>query len=225
MAIVGLVPAAGYARRLAGSIDGSKEVQLVRGRPVLGYVVDRMRAGGAMSIRIATRPDKVDVIELGAALGAEIVIGRPASVSASLILASRGLADHDIGLFGFPDTVWTPVDGFVPLVRLVEAGEPLVLGLFESPYPERSDVAILDDDGRLLRVEIKPSRPSGSLVWAAGAVRIGTLRTILRDVEPGDAFNTLAQRAPIPAVQLGRVIDIGTPPSLLEASDDPVFGP
>mgnify|MGYP000147278143 CR=1 FL=1 len=225
MAIVGLVPAAGYATRLAGSIDGSKEVQIVRGRPVMRYVVDRMRAGGATSIRIVTRRDKRDVIDLAVEIGADVTLGRPTTVSASLILASRGLADRDIGLFGFPDTVWTPADGFVPLVRLVDEGEPLALGLFDSPYPERSDVAILDDEGRLLRVEIKPSRPSGSLVWAAGAVRIGTLRTILRDVEPGDAFNAMAQRVPIAAVRLGRVIDIGTPPSLLEASDDPVFAP
>lgn len=224
MAIVGLVPAAGYATRLAGAIDGSKEVQLVRGRPIMQYVVDRMRTGGATTIRIVTRPDKGDVIDVAVGLGAEVVLGRPASVSASLLLASQGLGDDDIGLFGFPDTVWTPADGFVELVRLVDAGAPLALGLFESPHPERSDVAIVDTDGRLLRVEIKPAHPSNSLVWAAGAARIGTLREILRDVEPGPAFNTLAQREPIAAARVGRVIDIGTPVSLLGATGDPVFG-
>lgn len=224
MAIVGLVPAAGYATRLAGSIVGSKEVQLVRGRPVMQYLVDRMWVGGASSIRVATRPDKADVIELAAALGADIVTGRPATVSASLLLAARGLSDDDVGLFGFPDTIWTPADGYVPLVRLVvEVAAPLALGLFESPHPERSDVAILDDDGRLLAVEIKPARPSSSLVWAAGAVRIATLRAILRGVEPGVAFDAMARVAPIAAARLGRVLDVGTPSALLGAMDDPVF--
>ena len=46
MAIVGLIPAAGYATRLAGSVTGSKEVQVVRGRPVMAYLVDRLRLGG-----------------------------------------------------------------------------------------------------------------------------------------------------------------------------------
>ena len=175
MAIVGLVPAAGYATRLAGTIEGSKEVQLVRGRPVMRYLIDRMMAGGASTIRIATRPDKRDVIELAAAIGADVVTGHPASVSASLLLAATGLADDDVGLFGFPDTIWTPTDGYVPLVRLVGDGAPLSLAIFESPYPERSDVAILDADGRLRRVDVKPASPGSSLVWTAAAARIGTL--------------------------------------------------
>lgn len=223
MAIVGLVPAAGYATRLAGSIVGSKEVQLVRGQPVMRYLVGRMWAGGASAVRIATRPDKDDVIELGAALGAEIVTGRPATVSASILLAARDLLDDDVGLFGFPDTIWTPADGYVPLIRLVVEGEALALGIFDSPYPERSDVAVLGADGRLLRVDVKPAEPPSALVWAAGAARIGTLRTILRDAEPGDAFSSLTRTAPIPTVRLGRVIDVGTPPSLLGAAGDAVF--
>lgn len=223
MAIVGLVPAAGYATRLAGAIDGSKEVQPVRGQPVMRYLIDRMRAGGASTIRIATRPDKLDVIALGAAVGAHIVTGRPASVSASLLLAASTVPDDDIGLFGFPDTIWTPADGYVPLVRLVGDGAPLALGIFESPYPERSDVAILDADGRLRRVDIKPAVPGSTLVWAAGAARIGTLRAIFRDVEPGDAFSALARTRPIDTARLGRVIDVGTPPSLLGAAGDAVF--
>lgn len=225
MAIVGLVPAAGYATRLAGSIVGSKEVQLVRGQPVMRYLIGRMWAAGASAVRIATRPDKVDVIELGAALGAEIVTGRPASVSASILLAAHDLLDDDVGLFGFPDTIWTPADGYVPLVRSVVEGEVLALGIFESPYPERSDVAVLNVDGRLLRVDIKPAEPTSALVWAAGTARIGTLRAILRDAEPGDAFSALARTTPIPTVRLGRVIDVGTPVSLLGAADDAIFQP
>lgn len=223
MAIVGLVPAAGYATRLAGTVEGSKEIQLVRGRPVMLYLIDRMRACGASSVRIATRPDKHDVMALAAVIGAVVVAGHPATVSESLLLAASNLDDDDIGLFGFPDTIWSPMDGFRPLVRLVEAGAPLALGIFESPYPERSDVAILDADGRLQRVDVKPATPGSSLVWAAGVARVGTLREILQDAEPGDAFSRLAQAAPIAAARLGRVIDVGTPPALLGAAGDPVF--
>ena len=46
--IIGVVPAAGYARRLQ-PLDRSKEVLEVKGRPVLDYLLDRMRAEGPTS--------------------------------------------------------------------------------------------------------------------------------------------------------------------------------
>lgn len=223
MAIVGLMPAAGHATRMAGVIQGSKEVQQVRGRPVMAYLLDRFRLGGADLVRVATRPEKGDVIALAVASGAEVVTGHPASVSASLLLAADGRPDEDIGLFGFPDTVWSPEDGFRPLVAAVENGEPIALGIFESPYPARSDVATLDAEGRLVRVEVKPAAPTSTLVWACGAVRLGVLRTILDHEEPGVAFSRLAASGSMAAVRLGRVIDIGLPESWHAAEDDPVF--
>ena len=57
MGVVGIVPAAGYATRLQ-PLDCSKEVVPVGGRPVLGYLVERMRAGGASEIRVVTRAEK-----------------------------------------------------------------------------------------------------------------------------------------------------------------------
>ena len=223
MTTVGLIPAAGYATRLAGSIVGSKEVQSLRGRPAMAYLVDRCRLGGAERVVVATRPDKVDVIALAGSLGADVVTGQPPSVSASLLLAARALDDDAIGLFGFPDTVWSPSTGFASVRALVVAGAPLALGVFASPYPARSDVVTLDDAGWVADVEVKPDRPSSTLVWAMGAGRVGFLRTILAEREPGEAFRRLAQQAPVPAVRLGRVIDIGTPEALVEAATDPVW--
>jgi hypothetical protein len=223
MAIVGLMPAAGHATRLAGAIQGSKEVQLVRGRPVMAYLMDRFRLGGADRVRVATRPEKRDVIALAVASGAEVVTGHPASVSASLLLAAEELADEDIALFGFPDTVWSPDDGFRALVSVVAHGAPIALGIFESPYPGRSDVATLDTDGRLVSVDVKPAAPTSSLVWASGAARVGVLREILHHEEPGVAFSRLAASGPVAAVRLGRVIDIGLPESWRAAESDPVF--
>lgn len=222
--VIGLLPAAGYATRLGDTIAGSKEVQVVRGRPVMSYLLDRFALGGAEAIRVVTRPEKLDVIDRARAIGAVVVEGYPPTVSASLRLGMEGLDPGAIALFGFPDTIWSPRDGFRSLRRAVEAGAPLALGLFDSDDPTRADVAILDADGRLIGVDVKPAAPATSLVWAAVAARVGVLRDILADVEPGIAFDRAARAGPVATVRLGRVIDIGTPASLLAAADDPVFG-
>ena len=43
MRLVGVLPAAGHAERLQ-PLDGSKELLEIRGRPVLDYAVERLRA-------------------------------------------------------------------------------------------------------------------------------------------------------------------------------------
>ncbi len=217
------MPAAGYATRLGDAISGSKEVQVVRGRPVMSYLLDRFALGGVDEVRIVTRPEKLDVIEHARTAGAVIVEGYPPSVSASLRLGLDGLDPDAIALFGFPDTIWSPPDGFAALRRVVEAGAQLALGLFDSDDPARADVAILDDEGRLMSVDVKPAAPATSLVWAAVAARVGVLRDILADAEPGNAFDRAARAGPVATVRLGRVIDIGTPASIRSAPGDSVF--
>lgn len=223
MAIVGLVPAAGHGVRLAGSVEGSKETQPVRGRPVMSYLLDRLRLGGAMRVIVTTRPEKVDVAEVARAAGADVVMGHPATVGASLLLAAERCGPDDIALFGFPDSIWTPADGFLPLVDMIRAGETLALGVFETAHPERSDVTVIGRDGRLERLDIKPERPTASLIWAAGASRVATLRTLLAEAEPSDAIQRLTAVTPIATVRLGRVLDIGTPDGLRAVATDPVF--
>ena len=74
MAVVGIVPAAGYATRLQ-PLEGSKELLEVAGKPVMDHVLERMLAAGATELRIVTRPEKHDVIEHAATLGAAVVTG------------------------------------------------------------------------------------------------------------------------------------------------------
>lgn len=189
----------------------------------MSYLLDRFALGGVDEIRVVTRPEKADVIAHARAVGAVVVEGYPPTVSASLRLGMDGLDPGAMALFGFPDTIWSPRDGFRSLRRAVEAGAPLALGLFDSDDPSRADVAILDADGRLVGVDVKPAAPATSLVWAAVAARVGVLRDILEDVEPGIAFDRAARAGPVATARLGRVIDIGTPASILAAPDDAVF--
>lgn len=219
--VVGVVPAAGHAARLQ-PLDGSKEVIEIRGRPVLTYLVERMWAAPADEIRVVTRPEKEDVAEAARRLGAKVVHQRRARhVSASLLAGMEGLAGDDVVLFGFPDTLWEPADGFARLLRVVLAGEDLALGLFGGAELERSDVAVLDGQGRVTAIDVKPSKPRSTWVWGCGAGRASLLSGAGREPEPGVFFDRLARERTIAALRLSDMfIDIGTPDTLAALRTD-----
>jgi glucose-1-phosphate thymidylyltransferase len=216
MAPVGVIPAAGLAQRLQ-PLACSKEVYPVGGRPVMDYVVERLRAAECRELRVITRPDKADVIEHAQALGAEVVRGTPATLAASIALGLRGLADSDVVLVGLPDTLWEPIDGYVQLIEHLSEADA-VLGVFESDEPERSDVVVLDEGGAVRRVHVKEADPPGNLVWGCFAARVAALAGLERSPSPGHYFAGLTVAGTIRAVRFpGRMVDIGTPESLAAA--------
>lgn len=222
VSVVGIVPAAGHATRL-GLATGSKEALAVRDRPLIEYLVERMQLAGVDRLRVVTRPAKTDLIDLARSLGAEILLGEPRTVGQSFALGITGLEPGDIVLFGFPDTIWSPTGGFVALRELVESGEPIAAGIFESPHPHRSDVAVLDAGDRLVGIEVKPANPSSHLVYACLAARVAALDGIAEYDEPGAFLAASARHRPIATARLGRVIDLGTPEALAAAATDPVW--
>jgi glucose-1-phosphate thymidylyltransferase len=74
--LVGVIPAAGSATRL-GPLPSSKEVLPVGGRPVMDYLVERMRLADCDEIRLVTRTDKTDVIERARELKLRVILARP----------------------------------------------------------------------------------------------------------------------------------------------------
>lgn len=216
---VGLVPAAGRAERLQ-PLACSKEVYLVGGRPVMDYVVERLRAADCRELRVVTRPEKQDVVDHARELGAEVVTGEPPTLAASIALGLGGLSGSDVVLVGLPDTLWEPVDGFVQLLAELSDAD-VVLGLFESDEPQRSDVVVLED-GLVQSVHVKEADPPGTLVWGCFAARVGALAKIEGVAEPGHFFDRLAGSGRVRAVRLpGRMIDIGTPEALAAAEGRP----
>ena len=183
MAIVGLLPSAGYAERLQ-PLEGSKEVIEVGGRPLIDFLVERMRAGGADELRVVTRPEKQDVIAYAEGIGAMVVLGHPANINESFAAGLAGLDGDDVVLLGFPDSIWEPVDGYRPLVEAVEGGEEVALGLFDAPGVVGSDYLRLDDQGRIVGFDIKPERPASTWIWGAAAARVRALEGLEREEWP-----------------------------------------
>jgi len=225
--LVAVVPAAGHALRL-GPQPVSKEVLPVLGRPVMDHLVEQLLLAGPDELRVVTRPEKTDVTAHARSLGAQVVHGYPADVTASLGLGLTGLADHDEVLFGFPDTVFEPPDAFVQVLAALRAGADVALGLFRVPPADlpRSDVVVLDDDGRVQRIEVKPAVPRGDLVWGVAATSAGVLRAVPAGTEPGAHFDRLARSGRVVGVPLSsRWLDIGVPDALARALRGELFDP
>jgi dTDP-glucose pyrophosphorylase len=217
MALVGVVPAAGYAERLQ-PLEGSKEMLPVKGRPVIDYLLERMRLAAPADIRVVTRPEKHDVAHRAAELGATVMEGRPANVADSLLLGLQGLASDDLVLFGFPDTVWEPRDGFVRLLGALDERSEIVLGLFRTPEAARSDVVTVSGD-RVTGVYPKPTEPQSELIWGCLAGRLRGFHGLEGHAEPGAFVHELAVQGLVRAVDFEtQFLDVGTPAAYARAT-------
>jgi glucose-1-phosphate thymidylyltransferase len=212
--VVGIVPAAGHGSRLQ-PLEGSKEMLAVGGRPVLEYVIERMRAAQPAEIRVVTRPEKRDVARHARGLGAQVIEGRPPSLAASLALGAAGLDPPDVILFGFPDTIWEPPDGFRTLLAALDGGVDVVLGVFRWDEAGRSQVVELEPDGTVTAVHANPAPASSDRVWGCAAFAARSLAELERCGDPGLLFDALARRGRVRGVFLSsQFADIGTRRSL-----------
>lgn len=215
--IVGIVPAAGYATRLQ-PLDCSKEVYRVGGRPLMDYVVERMRAAPCDELRVVTRPDKRDVIEHAEKLNARVIEGNPGTLAQSIAVGLEGLQKDDVVLIGLPDTIWEGEQGFEALIDALDGETDVVLGLFTSSEPERSDVVAVDPSGELTAVDVKPEQPKSNLIWGCAAARVGALAGLEHREWPGEEFDQLAREGRARGVNLGRdYLDVGTKEALRRA--------
>jgi glucose-1-phosphate thymidylyltransferase len=219
--VVGVIPAAGYGTRLR-SLAGSKEVLPVGGRPVMDYVVERMRAADCTRLRVVTRAAKLDVIAHAEELGAEVVLGQPETVSASFLAGMDGLAADDVVLIGFPDTIWEPVDGYRQLCAALDEGGEIAVGLFriDALSLTRSDVVAFGEDGRIARIDVKPAEPPSEWIWGCAAAPAGVWAGLEATAWPGDYLDLLCRaRRDVRGVELSDVwIDVGTPEALRRAA-------
>lgn len=219
MAIVGIVPAAGYAVRLQ-PLDRSKELLEIAGRPVIDYLVERMGAGGAEEIRVVTRPEKEDIVSYAQGIGAAVVLAHPPTINDSFVAGLSGLRPEDIALLGFPDSLWQPPDGYRTLVDAVGGGSEMALGLFEAPGVIGSDYLRLDDSGGIADIEIKPLHPASDWIWGCAAARVRSLEGLEQEEWPSAHVNRLLRRKElVKGIPLSaEYIDIGTPASLRQAT-------
>jgi len=235
--VIGLIPAAGSARRLPG-LRGSKEVlplppnlQTNDEKVLTDHLLARYAAAGIRRALILTRPGKQDVRDVlgeGSRLGVELSyldVGRTGSVLETLCRGLPAVADWTIAL-GFPDILFQPRDAFARLrERLQSENADVALGLFPVKEPERSDMVEVDGRGRVLRIRVKDPGALPGMGWMVSLWRPGISRLMrswfenrrgetLRELYPGDALQAAVEsgfRVTSVAFPKGRSLDVGTP--------------
>jgi len=175
--IIGLIPAAGSASRLPG-LPCSKELYPVgydecdfRPRVVSHYLLESLRIADIKRAYIILRKGKWDIpayfgdgkmldIHLG-----YLLMDLPYGVPYTLDQAYPFVGEATVAL-GFPDIIFEPKDGYSHLlVKYKDSKADIVLGLFHTPNPHKSDMVKFDEDGRVHSIQIKPSETDLEYSW------------------------------------------------------------
>lgn len=177
--IVGLIPAAGYSRRIA-PLPCSKEVYPigfyptasgVRPKPVCQYLIESMKAAGIGTIYMVVRKGKLDIpgyLGDGRHMGVDIayrVMDDSAGPPYALDHAYPFVKDATVA-FGFPDIVVHAPHAFTRLLtRYQEGNVDVVLGIFRIEKAIKDDRVVLDRAGRVKQFAVSTSGARDPHTW------------------------------------------------------------
>jgi len=183
--IVGIVPAAGIAARIAPlpcskelfpiGFRGAKNDPGIRPKPVGQYLLEHFRRSGARRTYIVIRKGKWDIpayfgdgTDLDLAIG-YLIMNLPHGVPYTVDQAHAFVGDATI-VFGFPDILIEPEDAYARVVEHLHAtGADVVLGLFPTDQPHLGDPIEFDEQGRIRQIYVKPTRSDLRFTWVIAA--------------------------------------------------------
>jgi glucose-1-phosphate thymidylyltransferase len=171
----GIVPAAGRGSRIQ-PLAFSKELLPVGSRldkgverpcAVSEYLVERMIRGGADKICFVISPGKSDILEYygagyGSASVAYVVQPHASGLCDAIFRAAPLIAPEEPVIVGLADTVWFPEDALKHL-----PDDELSFLLFPVERPEFFDAVMLDDEDRVLEIQVKQQGAASHWIWGA----------------------------------------------------------
>ncbi len=181
-----VIPAAGFATRL-GRLPCSKELLPVgwserqeidaAAKPLAAHLLERLAAGGIERALVVTRREKSDIRrrlgdgrDWGVELG-YLLVGPTRSTVETLDAAYSRLRGATVAL-GYPDIVFHPASAYRDVLdTLASSGADVVLGLFPSDQPEKSDMVELGPDGAIRKLVIKQPDRGLDLTWSIAVWR------------------------------------------------------
>lgn len=214
--IVGLVPAAGQAKRIA-PLPCSKELLpvgfhnvIVQGNPtqqpkvVSQYLLENMALAGAKKVYIVIGKGKTDILQYygtGSQLGlsiAYLIVEHFGGMPYTLNQAEPWLKEETI-LFGMPDTIVEPRDVYVQLLKHHWSGPyDLTLGLFLTDTPQRFGMVATGLHNQVVHIVDKPLQSDLSYMWGVAcwspkftsflACYLSNLTSHISEVVLGDVF-------------------------------------
>lgn len=248
--VIGLIPAAGCAMRLA-PLPCSKELYPIglrtegahtRPKVATHYLLEKMRAAGITQACIVLLQGKWDIPAYftdGAIAGMEIiyrVVPRSASAPHTLDRAfpfTRGA----LVAFGFPDILFRTPDVFARLLaRQRETHADAVLGVFPTDEPCKWDMVELDQAGRVTGIDFKPEQTTLQFGWSIAVWTpafsqfmhefVSEERDAKCELIVGDVIlAAIKEQMKVEAVTFpgDRCLDIGTPDDLAKALREASF--
>jgi glucose-1-phosphate thymidylyltransferase len=179
--LIGLIPAGGLATRI-GPLPCSKELYPIglrdsrgqdglRPKVVCHYLLEKMKRAGVAKAYIVLREGKWDIpayFTNGAIVDMHIsylVLSLPFGTPFTLDEAYPFIRQSVIA-FGFPDMLFRPDDVFVQLrSNLSSSSACVLLGLFPAKEPEKVDMVDIEQNGRVIRIIVKPAATNLSFTW------------------------------------------------------------
>ena len=214
--VVGLIPAAGMARRLG--ISSPKELLPVDGKPVIEYSVDHLERAGVQRIVVVIREGKEAIRDHLDATYPELEFsyvyqsGDIGNLLDALKVAGEAVAGHRV-YFLMPDTVITPNPFPDP------TGAEVTMLCFEAPDDSWRHFGVVSDQhGRVID---KPSEFVGSVCWGALMWEPRFTERLLGHSNLTEALNEASWDH---AVTIDRYNDIGLGRSASEPLDETVNG-
>jgi len=179
--VVGLIPAAGEAKRIA-PLPCSKEIFPLGLRTrenheefapttACDYLLDKMHRAGIRKAYIVLRKGKWDIPAylcqnpLGKVELAYLALSVSAGVPYTIDHAYPFLKNSVVA-FGFPDIVFHEYSAFDRLLHCQqETGCHVVLGLFPADNPVKVDMVELAESGAVRDIIVKPHKTSLTYTW------------------------------------------------------------
>lgn len=179
---IGLIPAAGIAKRL-GSLAFSKELlpigfnagkQESGVKAVSTYLLEKFHRAGVKKVFTVIRKGKWDIPKYfgdGSEIGIQIaylIMTHPFGVPYTLDQAYSFVKTSKVFL-GFPDLLFEPENAFsVAEAALGEKGADLMLGLYpvqDKRQMQKSDMVDFETDGRITQIIVKPEATDLKFSW------------------------------------------------------------
>ncbi len=138
-----------------------------RPKAVSEYLVERLTAAGADKLCFVISPGKSDILQYyGGRIGrtdvAYVVQPNAAGLCDAIFRARALVSPEESVAVGLPDTIWFPVDALASLPQ-----DRLAFLLFPVERPELFDSVEMDEQGRVLRIQVKSVDAASKWVWGA----------------------------------------------------------
>lgn len=183
MKLIGIIPAAGRARRL--SLPFSKELYPLgyriktasgkteyRIRPVISFLIDCMVLSGVEKVFVIISKEKVDILRfLGSGINHRVKISylvqeEPRGMPEALGMVYDWSDSDSVFLFGMPDTIFYPRDALkLVLEEHISNGSAVTIGVFPTNNPSKYGMVEFDSDMNLTNVIDKPEVSDLKFMW------------------------------------------------------------